>query len=64
MPQADFGGAFKDKHLMRGSGNSVIECSKRIRDSLIGKNVHVSSADHNVPKCYKLILGEHSKISI
>jgi len=45
-------------------GDSVIECSKRIRDSLIGRNVHVSSADHNVPKCHKLILGEHSRISI
>jgi len=45
-------------------GDSVIECSKRIRDSLIGKNVHISNADHNVPKCHKLILGEHSRISI
>ena len=45
-------------------GDSLIECSKRIRDSLIGKHVHVASADHSVPKCHRLILGEHSKISI
>jgi glucose-1-phosphate thymidylyltransferase len=45
-------------------GDSSLECSKRIKDSLIGKNVNISSADHHVPKCHKLILGEHSKISI
>ncbi|MDD5317386.1 MAG: glucose-1-phosphate thymidylyltransferase [Candidatus ainarchaeum sp.] len=45
-------------------GDSAIECSRRIRDSLIGKNVHISSADSNVPKCTKLVLGEHSRISI
>ena len=45
-------------------GDSVIECSKRIRDSLIGRHVHVASADNSVPKCHKLILGEHSVISI
>ena len=45
-------------------GDSVIECSKRIRDSLIGKNVHIANADHSVPKCHTLILGEHSKISL
>lgn len=45
-------------------GDSVIECSKRIRDSLIGKHVHVASAEHSVPKCHRLILGEHSVISI
>ena len=45
-------------------GDSVIEYSKRIADSLIGRNTQISSADRSVPKCHRLILGEHSRINI
>jgi glucose-1-phosphate thymidylyltransferase len=45
-------------------GDTVIECNKRITDSLIGKNVNIVSADDNIPKSYKLVLGENSFISI
>ncbi len=45
-------------------GDTTIECNKRITDSLIGKNVTIVSADENVPKAYKLVLGENSFVSI
>lgn len=45
-------------------GDTIISCNKRIIDSLIGKNVTIVSADENVPKAYKLVLGENSFISI
>jgi len=45
-------------------GDTTIDCNKRITDSLIGKNVMIISADNNVPKAYKLVLGENSFVSI
>ena len=45
-------------------GESKIECKSRIVDSLIGKNVTIISAEKNVPKACKLILGENSFVSI
>lgn len=40
-----------------------IECNKRITDSLIGKNVEIT-ANLSVPKGYKLILGDASKVTL
>lgn len=45
-------------------GDTVIECGKRIVNSLIGRNSRIVSADMNLPKGYKLILGENTFISI
>ena len=41
-----------------------IDCSKRITDSLIGKNVDIVDADLGVPKGHKLILGDASKVTL
>jgi len=45
-------------------GDSTIQCGKRIVDSLIGRNSKIVSADMNLPKGYKLIIGENTTISI
>jgi glucose-1-phosphate thymidylyltransferase len=41
-----------------------IDCGKRIIDSLIGKNVEILDTNQNVPKGYKLILGDASKVTL
>lgn len=41
-----------------------INCGKRITDSLIGKNVEILDINQNVPKGYKLILGDASKVTL
>jgi glucose-1-phosphate thymidylyltransferase len=41
-----------------------IDCSQRIIDSLIGKNVEITDARQNVPKGHKLILGDASKVTL
>ncbi|MFH2111229.1 MAG: glucose-1-phosphate thymidylyltransferase [Candidatus Bathyarchaeota archaeon] len=41
-----------------------IDCGKRIIDSLIGKNVEIFDTNQNVPKGYKLILGDASKVTL
>ena len=41
-----------------------IDCGKRITDSLIGKNVEILDTNQNVPKSYKLILGDASKVTL
>jgi glucose-1-phosphate thymidylyltransferase len=45
-------------------GGCRIECESRIVDSLIGKNVTILSANHEVPKGSRLIVGENSYLKI
>jgi len=41
-----------------------IDCGKRITDSLIGKNVEIVDSAKNVPKGYRLILGDQSTVTL
>jgi glucose-1-phosphate thymidylyltransferase len=41
-----------------------IDCGKRITDSLIGKNVEIVDSAQNVPKGYRLILGDQSTVTL
>lgn len=45
-------------------GDAVIECNKRIVDSLIGRNSRIVSADKTLPKGCRLIIGESTFVSI
>ncbi|MFQ6085289.1 MAG: glucose-1-phosphate thymidylyltransferase [Candidatus Bathyarchaeia archaeon] len=45
-------------------GDSVIDCNRRIVDSLIGRSSRIVSADKNLPKGCKLIIGEGTTVSI
>ncbi|MHA1130636.1 MAG: glucose-1-phosphate thymidylyltransferase [Candidatus Helarchaeota archaeon] len=45
-------------------GDTRIDCGKRIVESLIGRNSTITSVANNLPGGSKLILGEHSYISI
>lgn len=45
-------------------GDALIDCGRRIVESLIGRNSTITSAQKNLPGGNKLILGEHSYISI
>ena len=45
-------------------GDSKINCKQRIIDSLIGRNVTISSASKNLPKACQLVIGENSSVSI
>ena len=45
-------------------GESHIECERRIVESLIGRNSTITSVNKCLPGGNKLILGEHSFISI
>jgi len=44
--------------------DTVINCGKRIVDSLIGKGSKVVSNEVNLPRGYKLIIGEHTFVSL
>ena len=44
--------------------DTVIECGKRIVDSLVGKGSRVVSNAANLPKGYRLIIGENTLLSI
>ena len=44
--------------------STTIECGKRIVDSLIGKGSRIVSNERNLPKGYKLIVGENAFLSI
>jgi len=44
--------------------DTVIECGRRIVDSLIGKGSRVVSNEVNLPRGYKLIIGENTFISM
>jgi glucose-1-phosphate thymidylyltransferase len=43
---------------------ALIDCGKRITDSLIGKNVEITDSNQFVPKGHKLILGDASKVTL
>jgi glucose-1-phosphate thymidylyltransferase len=43
---------------------SIIRCGKRIVDSLIGTNSKIVSADTNLPRGYKLMVGENAFMSL
>jgi glucose-1-phosphate thymidylyltransferase len=45
-------------------GETVIDCGKRIVESLIGRNSTITSVANSLPSGNKLILGEHSYIRI
>jgi len=44
--------------------DTVIECGKRIVDSLIGKGSTIVSNEVNLPRGYKLIVGENTFVSL
>jgi len=41
-----------------------IDCGKRIRDSIIGKNVEITNSGLSVQSLHKLILGDASKVTL
>ena len=43
---------------------ALIDCGKRVTDSLIGKNVEIIDSNQFVPKGHKLILGDMSKVTL
>ena len=45
--------------IMEGAN---IDCGRRITDSLIGRNVEILGYEQNIPKGYKLIIGDMSKV--
>ena len=45
-------------------GDTLIDCDRRIIESLIGRNSTITSAKNNLPGGNKLILGENSYITI
>ncbi|MFX1296471.1 MAG: sugar phosphate nucleotidyltransferase, partial [Promethearchaeota archaeon] len=45
-------------------GDSIIDCGRRIVESLIGRNSTITSVKNSLPGGNKLILGEHSYIRI
>ncbi len=45
-------------------GDTIVECGKRIVDSLIGRNSHIYSADNTLPKGYRIIIGENSTLGL
>jgi glucose-1-phosphate thymidylyltransferase len=55
------GGEVENSIIM---SDCTIRCGKRVVDSLIGSGSRVVSADVNLPKGYKLIIGENTFISI
>lgn len=42
----------------------IIDCGKKIVDSLIGREVHIVSSDHHLPSGNRLIVGDMSYVSI
>ena len=44
--------------------DTVIECGRRIVDSLIGKGSRVVSNEVNLPRGYRLIIGENTFVSL
>jgi len=44
-------------------GDSLIECEKRIMDSIIGRYTRILSSDNNLPKGIKLLLGDRSLVT-
>jgi len=44
--------------------DTVIECGKRIVDSLVGKGSRIVSNEDNLPRGYRLIIGENTSVSV
>ena len=55
-----FGGELESTIII---GDSIINCKEKIVDSLIGKNTEISTSNR-LPKGYKFVIGDHSKIEI
>jgi glucose-1-phosphate thymidylyltransferase len=55
-------GAYIESSVLMGGCR--VECDSRIVDSLIGKNATILSANHEVPKGTRLIVGENSYLKI
>jgi glucose-1-phosphate thymidylyltransferase len=55
------GGEIENTIIMQ---DSIIQCGKRIVDSLIGTNSKIVSADTNLPRGYKLMVGENAFMSL
>ena len=45
-------------------GDTIIECDKRITDSIVGQGSRIVSNKKGLPKGYRLIIGENTLISI
>jgi glucose-1-phosphate thymidylyltransferase len=45
-------------------GDAVIECDKKIVDSLIGNHSHIISSENNLPKGYRFVIGENSFLNL
>ena len=43
---------------------ALIDCGKRVTDSLIGKNVEITDSNQSVPKGHKLIPGDQSRAAL
>ena len=41
-----------------------IDCGRRITNVLIGRSVTIPSHEQNIPKGYRLILGDASKVTL
>lgn len=44
--------------------DTIVECGGRIVDSLVGQGSRVASREGNLPKGYRLIIGENTFVSI
>lgn len=45
-------------------GDAIIDCERRIVDSIIGRYTKIVSSDHNLPKGTKLLLGDSSFVTL
>jgi hypothetical protein len=43
---------------------ALIDCGKRITDSLIGRKVQILNNENRLPKGHRLILGDQSTITL
>jgi glucose-1-phosphate thymidylyltransferase len=52
------------EHSIILSGSRILNIPGRITDSLIGKNVSISSTEEKSPKAHRFLLGDHSRVVI
>ncbi len=45
-------------------GDCTIDCEARIKNSLIGRNVRISSARKNIPGAVQLVIGENAYVAV
>jgi glucose-1-phosphate thymidylyltransferase len=55
------GGEIENSIILSGT---IIECGKRIVDSLVGKGSKIISNDTSLPKGYRLVVGENTFLSL